>query len=224
MNLTLIVLCVIACAFVAISVFGIISPQTQNALALPASAAFAIAFWELFKQALQAREAAAQAQEQNAFNLSLTTHMADVAFDRHVSFCEAYAAALVDGLHMLYEKGASEHALGIAANLRGIRLRHILWEPQETGEMLAKFEQALRSMGADEYYLKHVPVGEERNKLVHKIHEDFRKIMPLKDLPESPSSDVAITFVLEGLRHLLGIRQLTGLRQHHVGRASQSTK
>ena len=145
--------------------------------------------------------------------------MAETAFDKHVEFAETYVAKTNDALDVLFREGSTKLALGIAAELYAIRRKYVLWETKDVTIFLDKFERALREIGADEHLLEHVPVGENRTKLVEKVYATFAKIVGLVSLPNEPTSEIAISNIIDQLREHLGINQLTSLRKHYLAEA-----
>jgi hypothetical protein len=162
---------------------------------------------------------------ENAFILSAASHMAQRAFDRHVEFCEKYVQEVNNGLRTLFEKGPTAEALNIAYSLSQIRREFVLWETKDVAAVLSQFEKALREMGADKYYLKNVPVGDNRSKLVDKIYGTFKNILGLDDLPNEPNQpkeEIAAAYIIAYLQNHLGISELTNLRKHYITEAMAS--
>ena len=97
----------------------------RNVADIALSATVVIALWGLFAKYLSDRlleqvraqhsknlaEFAHQnsvllGEMQNAFSLGATSHMAAVAFDKHIEFCEEYVAAVSNVLQSWNENGA----------------------------------------------------------------------------------------------------------------------
>ena len=199
-----------------------LSIHTQTLIALPGSGALIFALWELVKQSMLRQQQIDAEKMKNAFNISSTSHMANTTFDMHVEFCRKYIIEVNDGLIILFREGPTEKALDIASNLHKIRREYILWETLDITPLLDKFEQALRSLGASEHYLKSLDVGEKRSVLVNEIYDSFKRIMPLQNLSDEPTSEVAISYIIDSLRNHLGINQLTDLRKLFLFEALKS--
>ncbi|HWX20420.1 MAG TPA: hypothetical protein VN578_11020 [Candidatus Binatia bacterium] len=161
---------------------------------------------------------------ENAFALSATSHMANTAFDKHIEFCEKYAAEMDKGLSILIQKGTTVEALEISVRLFAIRRQFVLWVPKDVGARLDKLEAALRRVGADEHLLPHLPVGEKRSKLVHELLDLFSKITTIEDLPDKPAPELAHVKIIEGLRDILGVEKLTQLRNHFFDQALSAVR
>jgi hypothetical protein len=162
-----------------------------------------------------------EANVENAFILSATSHMAQKAFDKHVEFCEEYIAKVNEGLLVLFREGPTTKALDLAADLFKIRRRFVLWETEDVAPLLGKFEQALREIGAAEHLLPNVPIGEKRTRLVEKLYDTFTKVTTLEPLPSEPTPEIAMDRIIRGLQDHLGISQLTDLRKHYLFEAAK---
>src|SRR4051794_35049823 len=76
------------------------------------------------KARLQHEVQLALKQRDQSFNLSITSHMANVLFDKHVAFCEEYAARAHQCVRELFRDGPSENAMSIFQELTAIRQKH----------------------------------------------------------------------------------------------------
>ena len=54
----------------------------------------------------------------------MTSHMANIAFNRHVDFCEQYIARMQKGLSDMFITGPTMDAIVIASELSDIRLKY----------------------------------------------------------------------------------------------------
>lgn len=142
--------------------------------------------------------------------------MANIAYDKHVTFCEAYIERTNQGLQDLMRTGPSKEALTFAGDLMAIRVRHTAWLTAEIEAKLIPFEAALRKMGAGEFLLESLPVGERRSRVVDEIHRAFGVIVgiekPVTD-EEIPTATAQIVDHVRDVRDVLGIKELTALRQ-----------
>ena len=175
------------------------SAAVQAMIALPGAAGLLFALWELLKANIEHQHKLEENRAGNSFILSATSHMAQTAFDKHVSFCEEYLAKVNDGLGVLFRSGPTEEALKIAAVLYSIRRKYLVWETPDISDVLSKFEHALRKIGADECYLRHLPTGETRSKVVESMYETFKQVTDLKELPDAPTPEIATSYIIEQL-------------------------
>ena len=76
----------------------------QHVVALPAFGAFFAALLKIFLDLLAHDRALLLLEAQNAFSIGATSHMAIVAFDKHVTFCEEYLGEMYQTLSTLFGK------------------------------------------------------------------------------------------------------------------------
>ena len=200
------------------------TPAVQALIALPGSAGLLAALWEIVRANIEHQHRLDEKRADYAFELSATSHMAEKAFDKHVEFSEKYIAKANEGLSLLFREGPTVKALEIAGALYGIRREFVLWETKEVSNFLNKFEYALRSIGADEEYLKSVERGPKRTQLVEKLYDTFKKVVGVEALPGEPTGEIAVTHIIEKLRDNLGISELTNLRKFYIAEAARRMK
>ena len=164
-------------------------------------------------------------EAKNRVTVGAMSHMANVAFDKHVLFCEEYTALAFGALRTLFRRGPDQDALVHAAALSDIRIKWAVWlEPAITAE-LEKFEGALQKIGASASLLDELPVGEDRTKVVATAYGTFAEVMGFETWEGEPiSKERTLDAVVEKLRNVLGIGELTKLRSELVERASRNLK
>jgi hypothetical protein len=86
-------------------------------------------------------------QRDHFFNLSVTSHMATVAFDKHVAFCEEYVAQAYSAVKELFRDGPSQNAMKVAHDLGTIRQRYAPWVTADILKNLKPFEDAIFRIG-----------------------------------------------------------------------------
>jgi len=138
--------------------------------------------------------------------------MANIAYDKHVVFCEAYVAKTNEGVVNLMRTGSSKEALAFAGDLMDIRVRHTTWLTAEIESKLIPFEAALRKMGAAEHLLDSLPVGEGRTRLVDEVYKSFVVIVGAEKPTTDEEKAIAAARIVDQLRDVLGIKELTQLR------------
>ena len=110
------------------------------------------ALWQILRdQAAHERQLFLQ-DAQNRFSLGATSHMAAVAFDKHVQFCEEYVAEVHKTLHTLFREGPTEQVFPHSRALYGIQQKYSVWLTQKIEASLEQFESALRKIGANDTY------------------------------------------------------------------------
>jgi hypothetical protein len=174
-----------------------------------ATALFSIVykFWK--DERAHERQVEIQARQQE-FAFLPASHMASVAYDKHVKFCEEYLEAVNKAVFDLWVEGPNVKALGHANSLRDIRDRHTAWLTREIEEKLFPIEAALRKIGAGSHVLPLVQPGSERSKIVDDVYGAFGKIT--ESGKENQGSTAAVASITDSLRELLGIKELTELR------------
>jgi hypothetical protein len=115
---------------------------------LPAIAALFGALFLLSRDSIAYDRTVRLEEAKNRFTIGATSHMASVAFDKHVAFCEEYTKAVNGALVTLFRRGPHRVVLDDANALSDIRIKWTLWLTPEVDERLVKFEGALRKIGA----------------------------------------------------------------------------
>ena len=89
-----------------------------------------------------------QAQLQNAFSMGATSHMATVAFDKYVGFCEEYVEAMSNALYTFIQGQAKEKPLD-AKGFSKIRQKWALWLTEDVERKLDDFERRITWVGSE---------------------------------------------------------------------------
>jgi len=151
--------------------------------------------------------------------------MASVAFDKHVSFCEEYVEETQKALATFVRDGPSKNVLGHVANLRETRQKWAVWLTPELETVLGKFEEAIRSIGAKAWLLDEVPKVDQRAKIVGEMYGEFAELMGIEKWDGKDISDErAVATIIGKLRKVLGVDELTRLRNELVKRALENLK
>ena len=210
-------------AYVALAFLNV-TTALQALIALPGSAGLVFALWELLKANIEHQHRLDEKNEENAFILSATSHMAQTAFNKHVAFCEEYLVKVDEGLVVLFRCGPTPDALKIAFELYTIRRKYLVWETAEVTAMLDKFEYAWRSIGADSQCIRDLEGGEERAKMVKSMYNTFKEVMVYNHLPNNATPEIAVANIIANLRKHLGVSELTDLRKHYLAEAMNKAK
>jgi len=180
---------------------------------------------KVFEHGLRAAHEIQMEEVRNRLTIGATSHMADVVFDKHVEFCEQYTAAVNETVAFLFRRGLNRDVLQNASNLKDIRLRWNVWLTPDVETQLEKFEAALRKIGANVYLLEALRADEERGDAVKEAYGTFAAVVGWEDWQGQPvTRDLAAEKIIEGLRKVLGITELTRLRSELVGRALAKPK
>ena len=163
--------------------------------------------------------------ENNDFILSATSHMANVAFDKHVEFAEKYLKAAQEELKKLRPVGQNgDIAQKAARRLFEVREEFGAWVTKEIREALEPFEHALLKFSAHADALeKHSP-GISQPKIVEDFFAIYKKLKDVKDDERNAVAEEGETCLIENLQAILGIPDLTQLRKRYIERASRQSK
>ena len=164
------------------------------------------------------------AEAGNRFVLGASSHMANVAFDKHVAFCEEYMKEAQDALTTLIRKGPSEEILKHASALYDIRRRCAVWLTAQLEKELEPFEAALREIGASAGYVEATRLdpasSEARKQHIGSMFLTFAKVMAFKEWNgQELSEELAVSAVTRRLRTILGVEELTKLRSSIIVQA-----
>jgi len=187
-----------------------IDKASKALFAVPGATALFSIVYKLWKdERAHERQVELQARQQD-FAFLPASHMASVAYDKHVEFCEEYLEAVNKAVFELWADGPNVKALDHANRLRDIRDRHTAWLTREIEEKLFPIESALRQIGAGSHVLPLVQPGSQRSKIVDDVYSAFGKIT--ESGKENEGSAAAVASITDSLRELLGIKELTELR------------
>lgn len=158
-------------------------------------------------------------RKQLFFNLAVTSHMASVAFDKHVEFCEKYIAQMDEGLSQLFVEGPTQEAVSLAGKLSKIRLEFRAWLTKDIVERILPYEKALMEIGASARLEERLPMGEKSTRVIDKMFDVFSDVTGIKKKEKSVNEDIAHETIINHLQAVLGIRELTELRQKVIQEA-----
>lgn len=164
-------------------------------------------------------------EQQNSFELGATSHMAQIAFDKHVDFCEQYVAEAHRGLQNLFEKGPNEEALTYSRKLGRIRQDFALWLTDQIEKDLAPFEKSFAKIGSGATVLQRAQRMQARPESLppNLINEMYRELAGVMGFPqwqgEEITDDVAVSNLVHILRRILGTESLSNIRAHLLKKA-----
>jgi hypothetical protein len=193
---------------------------------VPAIVALFAALFQLSRDQIAFEMSVRLEEAKNRFTVGAMSHMANVAFEKHVLFCEEYTAAVYHAMATLFRRGPHEDALVEAGALSDIRIQWAIWLAPEVTAELGKFEGALAKIGANAGLLGALRAGEgDRTKAIAEAYGTFAEVMGFQTWEGKPlTRELTVDTVIEELRRVLGIGELTRLRTELIERASQSLK
>ncbi len=189
-----------------------VSETIQNIAALPGVGALFLVLFQIWKDRLSHDRAIELQSKQQDFVLGTASHMAEVAYDKHVLFCEAYIARVQKGFQELLRDGPSKNCLNIGRELVNIRQDFSPWLTKEIETKLKPFEQILIKIGAKDGLIENLPIGEQRNKVIDEVYKSFGLILGHEQPGSEEEEGLAIDQIIEKIRVILGINILTELR------------
>jgi len=183
-----------------------------------------IALFEILLQAWRDQRAHERSLElqtrEHSFTLSIASHMANTTFDRQVTFCEEYFKAAYDILHSLFRTGPSQEAITHSQQLTDIRLKFSPWLTYEMESGLLPFERALRTIAANAMLLADTGVvGPMRAEAVQTLYAAFIPLINIEPLPPGGEAEEGAARVINHLRQVLRISELTSLRDNAISAA-----
>ncbi|MGD1155991.1 MAG: hypothetical protein ABSA41_09200 [Terriglobia bacterium] len=189
---------------------------------LPAVGALLGALFQIFRDRIAHERSLLVLEAQNTFSIGATSHMANVAFDKHVVFCEEYVAEMFKTLSTMFREGPTKEAVRHSDALYEIRRKWAVWLTPRVETELKRFEAAVREMGAHAELVNHCP-GEQVS--IEKMFSLFAQIVGFENWKGVPlTADLAVTTVIGKLRKVLGIEELTALRTVLASRALDHLK
>jgi hypothetical protein len=135
--------------------------------------------WWLEK--VKERHSAKLAELQNAFSMGAASHMATVAFDKHIGFCEEYFGEISKVLEALISEGATYRPTDASRLLR-VRQRWALWLTRDIEAKLDLFEADVQRMGADGMFYNAEGIPEFNEQSVERITAYLREILAIEEL------------------------------------------
>jgi len=193
----------------------------KGIVSLPAAAGLAGVLFQLFRDRVAHERAVDLQRKEQMFNLGIASHMANVAFDKHIEFCELYIQQIQIGLGDLLARGPTTEVLKFCDKLGGARFQYRSWITSEVWDRLLLFEVALRKLGAGASVLEHSPVSEGSSQRADQIDKLFHDILAVKEGTEL-EKDLAASRVIRYLQDFLGIEELSRLRASMLAEVSRS--
>ncbi len=133
-------------------------------------------------------------ETQNTFNIGANSHMAAVAFDKHMGFCQKYLEEVYQALNPLMQGGSPPPPLD-PSRLSLIRQEWALWLTSEIDSELEQFEGRVAQLGTE------APT----------VYANGERV---------PNNEGSIKRAIAFLRGILRTEELTALRNELVKRPS----
>ncbi len=154
-------------------------------------------------------------------SLAIASHMANVVFDRQVDFCEKYFEKAYGTLIKMFSTGPAPFALDDAKDLANLRMKYSPWLSAKIENGLLPFEKALREIGVDAQLIKSNLPNVEHKIFVNKMFDAFTKVIQIDKLSNENTQEEAILSIINHLRDVLGVTELTVFRDSAIQTASK---
>lgn len=163
---------------------------------------------QIFRDQAQHEKALIVQRDQQHFVLGITSHMANVAFDRHVDFREKYITQTQETLSTLFREGPTRQGFELSAKLADIRLSFRTWLTSDIQNKILSFEDALTRIAGMHLELGHLPVGEKRTQVVETMHNTFADVLGLSRPEGRGESDETVLAgrIMDHLQGILGVK------------------
>lgn len=179
-------------------------------VATPGALALIGALYKLLLDEAAHMKTLAVQHDQQRFALGITSHMADVAFDKHVALCEDFTRELFETLQALMNNPLDHEGAKRCADALGDTIRkHAIWISPELQVQLEEFENAVRQIAAQALIaVEHPQIG-DRQKLLGMLLE---LIDSGASYGKTPRRELLYRKIIDHTRQVLGVQELTQLR------------
>ena len=192
--------------------------------AIPGGISLIGALYQLIRDEARYQKALLLQQQKQEFDIAITSHMADVVFDKHVLFCEEYVKEMQETFSTIWRDGFSVTLMDQANKLFQIQRKHSAWLTPEIEAGLDVFEGALRKIGAHAQHYKLDSVSANTSGAVREAHELLSQVFGFKaESKDMENKEVAMTTAIGRVRKVIGIEELTNLRHKHLEVGKPST-
>lgn len=158
------------------AVFLPISGFFKGIASIPLAGTLIGAIYQIFRDQAEYEKNLELQRRKQFFDLAVTSHMANTAFDKHVDFCESYMKKVQQSLKNLISEGPSSTALTDANELYKLRVDHEPWVTDEIANQLEQFESALRHLGARAGYAADTEFSTTESASSHEAYIEARRL------------------------------------------------
>lgn len=192
----------------------------RTIVATPGVASLLGVLYQVFRDQAQFEKQLIKQQQQQVFDLSISSHMAEVAFEKHVTFCEQYLRKMNEIILDLCWNGPTELTLQKTEELRTIRQYHTAWLLPDTTAKLLEVENLLAQIGIALQELEgDVMDDNAKAQLRQEMYRCQEQLVGSTCEPGQYDEGVQAHGAMAHLQEVLGIAKLTRLRQGFLNRA-----
>lgn len=140
--------------------------------------------------------------------------MANVAFDKHIEFCERYMQEVQSTVNTLVSRGQRGQFGEHLRTFYALKKEYAAWIPEDILKELMPFEAALNKIDALSELSEDLKGydNERREGIIDRKYQIFRDIMNLEEKKDEEGSEIALDRIKEKIRSILGITELTKIR------------
>jgi len=200
---------------IGISVFLPMSEIFKGITAMPAVGVLIAVLYQLLRDQAEFEKKLNLQKQQQLFTLGASSHMAQIAFEKHVAFCEEYMEEVHEIVGTLFTHGPTNDVDENLRNLYVIRRKHAAWITKEIGLSLKPFETAINEISALSGLVKGLEGTDKptRTKAIKAMYEIFKEVIGLesKNVTEE-NTEIAVEEVEAKIRKIIGIEELSEMR------------
>lgn len=207
---------------VGLSILVPINELYKDIASIPAVASLVGALFQIFRDQAEFEKMRFLQQQEQIFNLGATSHMANIAFDKHVEFCEKYIKEVDLTVSELFSKGLTKDVNTHLSNLIEIKNEYSVWISHDIGSQLVPFEKALNTLRKFSEDKDSSEFSENLSgmKALKKTYDVFREILNLQQDPGfEEDSEISAEIVRKKIRSILGVEELSKIRKTLMDRA-----
>lgn len=220
---TYLYLCGVFLISLAVSLWLPMDELFKGIASTPAIAALFASVYQLMRDHAAYEKQLELLRKQQFFSLGITSHMAEVAFDKHVEFCEKYIAEVHETILTLVREGPTEKGQDHGRNLNGIRIKYDTWITDDISNPLKHFEDAIFRIGSKTHLAKSTNISATGQKAYEEADALWDVVLGnIFDKSKIPDKNIAVESVKKKIRDILGIEKLTQLRGVLISKAIES--
>lgn len=203
-----------------------VSEFISGMIALPGIGALFGALFQIARDSATFEKQKRLQADQQVFSLGASSHMSTVAFDKHVSFCEAYMSEVHETIGVLFREGPTEKAMECAGKLFSLKREYAAWIPKSVALKLEPFENAINEIGVKTHLVSVLKSDSDnaRSKAIDESYNVFVNVMGMEKLKEGTpehKEELAVENVKESVRGILGINELFEIRNFIIKRSAE---
>lgn len=224
--ITIVVLLMIGLALI---IFPEAGKQLQSFASIPLTGAMTAALFLIFREQIAHDRAVAIMNSQHGFTMGASSHMANVAFDKHAEFCEKYLAEIYRTVSTLFKDGPAEIVGNHASSLFRLRMEYVVWLNTEIDQKLLELEEPLAKISELSHEIRTSEDNAEietkrKERLI--LYKDFLGKELLADSSKEKLSiedEKSVTAIIQKVRAILDVEALTKIRAELIKKAQQQT-